>query len=137
MNWRIVCLVNALLAAPAWSQQTTFDLASESVKRIIRATAATQFGEFRLAEEPPVVRGPAVVDDAGLRIEEKPPPKPVPVKPASQRQGPVSALIDALLEAESDISATPEYHEWLRCHLRVTDLNTMQHYGKCPIAPRP
>lgn len=47
-------LTGLVLASPAWSQepvQPHFDLHSESVRNIVRDTAATQYAQVRIAEE--------------------------------------------------------------------------------------
>src|SRR5436190_24296863 len=66
MNSRALLLVGAVLALPSWSQEPAastpapahlvVDLSNESIKKIVRDTAATQSATVQISEEKPVAR---------------------------------------------------------------------------------
>jgi hypothetical protein len=63
MNTRALLVVGAFLALPGWSQEPaadtspaappTFDLRSDSVKKVLRDTAATQYASVQVLETKP------------------------------------------------------------------------------------
>jgi hypothetical protein len=134
MQLRAIVLFGALLAAPAWAQQAApkaFDLNSDSVQQIVRATAATQFRSIEPVKEPKAAREPLFALTEVQAIEAPtltPPPAPRPVRP--QRQGPISALIEVLLGLEPDIEAEARANYLQIC--QQPDRPTAQRYITCP-----
>jgi hypothetical protein len=158
MNPRAMLFV-AMFAAPAWSQDSVtvaaapvraapppaaqaFDLRSDSVRKIVRDTAATQSASVRwTADDAPAKRQP------GADVRVAPPEKaPVPVtqaslpplpQPARPSSGILTSLIDVLLEEEPDYSSDAYYEGWLRCQSHGDDLkSTTERYETCPNAVR-
>jgi hypothetical protein len=101
MNSRALILFGALLASPAWTQEPNFDLSSDSIKKIVRDTAATQSRPIELSEEKPAEREP--VETVRYVPPEKPLPPPVeraaprPVA-APQSDGIFSGFLEAVVE---------------------------------------
>lgn len=99
---KLRALIAALLVSPAWAQEMpTFDIKSESVKNIVRATAAAQSRTVRIVEEK------APKDPAKIRFV--PAEKVAPVERPAPRLPPeprgdtfLSAFIDSLVEHELD-----------------------------------
>ena len=131
-----------LLASPAWAQEHSFDLKSESVKIVIRNTAATQFSQVKPVQEPKVEREPALVHAFvdGARLVEVPSLRPAAPSPASKKKRPGLAsavfafLIDEWLGVDDEPDTSPEalYEEWLDCQQKGDDLQTTaQRYETC------
>jgi len=110
MTSRPLLLLGVMFAAAAWSQEPaaiapvttarSFDLGSDSIKRIVRDTAAAQSRPIQIPEEVQVKSEP----DATIRYV---PPEvaqaaksPVPRRPAAlpESEGPISTLIDAIVD---------------------------------------
>jgi hypothetical protein len=145
MNPRTLLLV-ALLAAPAWSQEPApvapvaparaFDLGNDAVKKIVRATAATQFAVVyvsqdeapaapRKSEPAPVAYIPPVKTAAAPQYPTRLP------DPAPRSDGFLSALIDTLLE-DDDMTYAELYDEWLSCQSRNNLKTTAERAADCP-----
>jgi hypothetical protein len=141
MNARAVLLTGLALMSPAWAQEPatsapapaprSFDLSSDSIKKIVHATAATQYAAVQVNAEAPVEREPAIVFDQ----PEKPAP---PIKAAAKRRAPAPAresasegflsavvdiLVDELLGVDVTNSLEEEYNKTLGCN-EHPDLNT-------------
>jgi hypothetical protein len=134
MNSCVLLLVAAMLASPAWSQEPSFDLKSDSIKKIVRDTAATQFATIQVSNEKPVERKPLA------NIDLTPPVAAPPVKyptrlpdPAPPSTGFLSTLIDTLLDVDDDPSLGGKYPIWLSCQAR-DDLKSATQQDPCPSA---
>ena len=96
MNSRMFLLC-ALLSSPAWSQETpTFDLKSDTVTNILRATAATQVSTPQVDEIRPSEKKPATVRYV-------PPEKGVPVERPKPRIPPMPKAADTILGSLVDV----------------------------------
>ena len=134
MNSRVMLLVGFMLTSPAWSQEPSFDLKSDSIKKIVRDTAATQFATVQLSSEKPV----ATKQIADIKFE--PPVAAQPVKypthlpdPATPATGFLYTLIDVLLDKDDDSSLEMRYPVWLSCQAR-DDLKSATQQDPCPSA---
>ena len=124
MKFHAFLLLAAVLASPAGSQETpTFDLKSESIRNIVRTTAATQFGMAKLVED----RAPESKATKTVRFvpAEKPVSKERP-RPASQpmpepRDGFVSAFLSTLIDYEMDRLLGDGGQVWARCKSGVPE----------------
>lgn len=47
-----------MFVAPVWSQEPSFDLSSDSIRKIVRETAAAQSVPIQISKETPVKREP-------------------------------------------------------------------------------
>jgi hypothetical protein len=141
MRLRVCWMAVALAVAPAWGQETpapSFDLHSAAIGRIVRQAAATQFGDPSLAEPPP--KDPQAADPVKWvppeKASPKPSPLPRPTRPQPDHQGPISALVDTLIESalgfdQIDLSDT-EWDDWLRCPQRAERLPRYLRDEACP-----
>jgi hypothetical protein len=132
MNSGVLLLFGAMLASTAWSQQPTFDLRSDSIKKIVHDTAATQSALVQLSNEKPVERKP-IAD-----IEFAPPVAKPPLKyptrlpdPAPPSTGFLSTLIDTLLDVDDDYSMQWQADNWISCQAR-DDLKAITQSSTCP-----
>jgi hypothetical protein len=108
MNPRIYLLA-ALLVSPAWAQEpASFDLKSESIKKIVHEAASTQFADIQVADKAPVKTEPAAFKYVPPEKPATPlrePARKLPAK-SSRPDGFVSAmfgiLVDELVGAEDD-----------------------------------
>jgi hypothetical protein len=103
-----VFLIAALLASSAWAQEHSFDLRGDAAKKIIRDTAAAQSALVQLEGPKPVERK-TVLQAEDLRPLETPakiaPPRRVAAK--SKQPGPISALVDVLVDHALGTDDTP------------------------------
>jgi len=135
MKSRALLLVAALLAAPAWSQESaTFDLRSERITKIVRDVAASQSVPVHLSAAAPVERDPFGTIEF-VPLTHAPPAQPAapPPAPASRSSKFLSAVteilfdevVDSLLDAATDDSAQEQSQHWVHCEtLDVTKATT-------------
>ena len=123
MSARALLLIGAMLVCPAWAQEPTFDLNSDSIRKIVRATAATQSVPIQLSAEPVAHREPAAI------LEYVPPIEAAPVKHTAPPRGPpppppqsdgfvsflFNTLVDTLLDAATGESARTQGVVWRAC----------------------
>ena len=145
MNPRAYLLV-ALLVSPAWSQEPvadppmvtasftarSFDLSNDSIRKIVRDGAATQFASVRASNDTPVE--PERVAVRFVPVEKAlPAPKPRPprLQPAPPSGGFISALVDILLDSDDDEAAVYS-QKCLRCELREPMTSTSMGDDTCP-----
>jgi hypothetical protein len=129
MNPRGWLVVGALMALPAWSQQPSLDLNSDTVKKIIRDTAATQYAAPQLAEMKPAGHQPMTEKVVRYVPPERSPERSpaklnLPALPAPLQSSFMSALIDTLV---SEALGTDSYDNpvetntvsWLTCQAAI------------------
>ena len=134
MHSRILLLVGAMLASPTWSQELVVDLHNDSIKKIVRDTAATQFATVQLSNEKTDARKPIEKIDF-VRPVAKPPVK-YPIRlpdPAPRSTGIFATLIDTLLNSIDDYPGPFRYDNWISCQAR-DDLKTARQLDGCPSA---
>jgi hypothetical protein len=137
MNLRVVLLASSLAAVPAWSQETpAFDLGSAAIRRIVHATAATQYGELPPPEEPVAESKSYVVRFVPPEKPEKETPPPRPAATPDRHDGPISALVDTLIDdwlgiGPDDPFDVP-YDDWLRCPARAEGFSLSELTQVCP-----
>jgi hypothetical protein len=132
MNPRAWLMAVMMLVSPAWSQglasdspvvtPRSFDLRSESLKTIVRNTAATQFAAIQLPRQQPVQRESTAfkyVPPADAEPVQRPTPRLPEWTPEDRGffSALVGTLIDSALGVES-YDSQAEYHAWLSCKLR-------------------
>ena len=144
MNSRVLLLVGVMLASPAWSQEPAtstpapsalvVDLRSDSIKKIVRDTAATQFATIQLSNEKPDTRKPIekIVFVPSVAAPAPKYPTRLP-DPAPRSNGILSTLIDTLLDVDDDPSLGGKYPIWLSCQAR-DDLKSATQQDACPSA---
>jgi hypothetical protein len=127
---------------PAWSQDSatpsptaaapSFDLSSESIRQIVRATAATQFALVQVPEEKVVESDPSLTIEYVPTVRKEEPPAKVAAAPWARTavldgilSWLVETLIDEALGIEEDI---PD--PWVYCPWPV-DLMSANHYEAC------
>jgi hypothetical protein len=146
MNPRALLLFS-LLAAPAWAQEPapvapshSFDLRDDAVRKIVRATAATQFGVVHVApDETPAKAEPAPIKSEPAPVAYVPPVKTAPAlqyptrlpDPEPPSTGFLSSLIDTLLE-DDDMTYAELHDEWLSCQSRNNVKTTAERAADCP-----
>jgi len=134
MNSRVLLLVGAMLVSPAWSQEPAFDLKSDSIKKIVRDTAATQFATIQVPSEKPVA--PKQVAEIKFVPSVAAPPVKYPTRlpePATPAAGLFYTLVDAFLDVGDDSSLEFRYPLWLSCQAR-DDLKHATQQDPCPSA---
>jgi len=135
MNARALLAVGTLLALPAWSQETaTFDLKSDSIRNIVRNTAATQYRVVEPVKEPRVERNPfasAVILRSEDTVLETPLPPPTRAEP---RVSPlVTSIIDTLLDIDDDEISERAKQTYLALCRQVDIVKDNVHpYSTCP-----
>jgi hypothetical protein len=115
MASRSLLLLGVMFVSLAWSQKSaadesapspqSFDLSSDSIKKIVRDMAAAQSQPVRISEETPVER------EADSTVKYVPPEEAQPAKSQVPRRptappesdGPISALIDTLVDMALDV----------------------------------
>jgi hypothetical protein len=126
MTFRALLLSGALLVSPAWSQETAgFDLRSEAIRDIVRATAATQFRAVEIQAEK------AAAPKSAATVRFVPPEKPerteraAPAPPAPESNGFLSAMfetvIGTVIEHELDSWLGKPVQLWSRCQSGVPE----------------
>jgi len=110
MTSRSLLLLGVMFVAIAWSQEPaadepaptprSFDLSSDSIKKIVRDTAAAQSVPIRISDEAPVKREPDTTIKYVPPDVAKPAKSPDPRRPTAppESDGPISALIDTLVD---------------------------------------
>ncbi|HTU67413.1 MAG TPA: hypothetical protein VMF52_15805 [Steroidobacteraceae bacterium] len=98
--------VGVLLASPAWCQEPSFDIKSESVRNIVRATAATQSRAIEPIPEANVEHDTKVIAD--VVFDEKLPEKPAAPQPpgftrARHKHDFLSEVLDTILDDVLDV----------------------------------
>lgn len=119
----------------------SFDLGSESVKKILRDTAATQYATARPAEAEPAKSPPSAEKAFQYIAPEKPPAKPVaklnlpPMPAALESNGFLSALIETLIDEalDSDYDDPVEANtvSWLTCQAAIDLKRETLGQGSC------
>jgi hypothetical protein len=110
------------------------DLKNDSIRKIVRDTAATQSATVQLPHEKPVARKPLA--NIEFVPEVKAPPLKYPTHlpdPAPRSSGILSALIDTLLDVDDDPSLGGKYPLWLSCQAH-DDLKSALQQDACPSA---
>ena len=143
MNPR-ACLLVALLVSPAWSQEPvadapvltpkSFDLSNDSIKKIVRDTAATKYAYVQFSAKP--ANKPEPVTKIEFIPAAKAPPVKYPTRlpdPAPQSTGFLSTLIDVLLDVDDDFTEPGKDDLWLSCQAR-DDLKTARQQDPCASA---
>ena len=142
MNSR-ACLIIALLASPAWSQEPevtarSFDLSNDSVKKILRDTVASQSAIAQVSEDVPIKSEPAKTftyvppEEAPPRKREAQVPRLQPTPPSNSF---LSAVFETLLDTAlggDDYAAAASSDRWLRCESRAPLKTTQMGYDTCP-----
>jgi hypothetical protein len=136
MKSHALLFLGALLASSAWAQEPSFDLKDDAIRKIVRDIAASQSVPVQLAAAKPIERK-LVLDAEDLHPVERPinlPPPPH--NPAPKSQGPVSALIETLIDSalglDEEPTAEERYDEWLYCQQAGDDLlSTAQRVATC------
>jgi hypothetical protein len=142
MNARAFLLVGTLLASTAWSQEPAFDLKSESVRNIVRATAASQ--SVALPESP---AAPVRTEPAKKTVAFVPPEKPPLVreltaeKPRDVKLNPfLSAVVDTVVDETLGVEPDPgyefEYEKLRNCQRRNADKTSTERDAVCSSGPR-
>jgi hypothetical protein len=133
---RALLVTGALLVSPAWAQEPSFDLNSESVRKIVRATVATQYAEVQPIKLAPAGRKTASLMDLhqDVRLDEKPALKRAPPRRAPARifQDPISELVDTLLDVENIPARPDKFGEWRACHHAGDADDLTPSYTMCP-----
>jgi hypothetical protein len=110
----------------------SFDLSQESIRKIVRATAATQYGQLQPIDESAAEPRTSSIDvsmEETPRLERTAPQR----KSAPQSQGPLSALVEALLD-ESDGPATAAEQMWAHCQQLGPIKSESKRLETCPDA---
>jgi hypothetical protein len=136
----------ALFASSAWAQDAkpSFDLRGDTMKKIVRATAASQAGVIQTLAESPVRHEPAAVASATVKfVTEQTLPAPVrrfatpqTPTPAPPSGGLLGDILNELVEAWLDdgySSLTPSQYDdlWLSCQQTNDLLSTTDRYLAC------
>lgn len=138
MNIR-ASLVGTLLVAPAWAEDPpSFDLHSAAIRKIVNETAATQFGQPPLPEEPAkkpeTQKTVKFVPPQKLEHEKAPVLRPAPAK--LPRNDVVVTLVDIVADTLSDIAdvdlSREQFDDWLRCPARAEDMPGSRLLDYCP-----
>ena len=110
MSSRPFLLLFAMFFSPAWSQEPaaeppvaaphSFDLNSDSIKKIVRDTAADQSVPIQISEETPAKREPDATFKYVPPIVAETVKEPAPRRPTAppKSDGPVSTLIETLVD---------------------------------------
>jgi hypothetical protein len=135
MKSRALFLVGALLASSAWTQEASFDLKSDAIRKIVRETAASQSRPVQLAEAQPVEHK-IVLGTEDLRPLETPINIPPPRNSAKPKpQGPVSALIDTIVDTVVEDALgldDRQYTKWVACQSVVDPKPSLPPIAACP-----
>jgi hypothetical protein len=135
MNPRAWLLFGAFLVSPAWSQE--FDLRSDSVQKIVRATAATQSVAVHETAEAAATPGPAQKPVAYVPPEKPSQMRELPTRlaPAAKTNPFVSAVIDSVVEDVLGVEPDPaydfEYEKLKACQQRNADKTAAQRNEAC------
>ena len=110
MTSRSFLLLGVMFVSLAWSQESSaeeptptpqsFDLSSDSIKKIVRDTAGAQSVPIRISEEKPLEREPDTTFKYVPPEVVQPAKSPAPRRPTAppESDGPISALIDTLVD---------------------------------------
>ena len=129
MKSRALFLIGALLASSAWAQEPSFDLKSDAIRKIVHDSAASQ-SESKLILEPEDLR------PLDQPIKTEPPRRTAKPK----RQGPVSALIDTVVNTVVDDALGVDenglppggYSKWVACQSVVDTRPSLPPIAACP-----
>ena len=145
MKSRALWLLGVLLATSTWSQESattapaltpaSFDRNSDSIKKIVRSIASSQSVPIQLSEEAPAKHEPDATFKYVPPVDAEPPAKsPTPRLPAAtpQATGPISSLIETLLDIEPDDGTGRFYNDWLVCQHRDNLKAAPDRYKTCP-----
>ena len=137
---RAVLLCGLVLALPALAQQPpSFGLASDSIKKIVRDNASTQYASVQMSDAKPIKRNPISAIDFT-----PPPKKPAPAKlnlPVPQESnGLLDAIVGTILHNDPDDPTRGKSQKWVAC--KSTDPKATQTYSMCEVdgrqrAPKP
>jgi hypothetical protein len=110
------------------------DLHNDSIKKIVRDTAATQFAPIQLSNEKPVARKSIERIEFVVPVAVPAPKYPTRLPdPAPRSTGFLSTQIDTLLDVDDDPSLEGKYPIWLSCQAR-DDLKSATQQDACPSA---
>lgn len=140
MNSRAVLLL-ALLASPAWSQESAaeaaapavkpLDLRSDAVKKIVQNAAASQYGVSNQELE---YVPPEDLEEVPVREVANP---PAPPAPAPEPDGFLPSMFDILiaeaLGSDEDDEVTTR-NEMLRCRIQKEQKTSPPGVDRCPVA---
>jgi len=146
MKRHALLLIVALLGSPAWAQEPTpptFDLSSESIRKIVHATAVTQSVALQFSQETKAESKPAVKTVVFVPPE-KPPlmkdvpspraPAPAPA-PALRSNGFLAAAVDTLVGTIVDTVLDDLVQEhatvWRPCQTRADVPTATQNHSMC------
>jgi hypothetical protein len=126
MTFRALLLFGALLVSPAWSQETAgFDLKSEAIRGIVRATAATQFRALEIqaqkAPEPKTVTVRFVPPEKPEIAERAPPARPLPPPSDGFLSAMFDAVIGTVIDHQLDALFGKPVQVWSRCKSGVPE----------------
>ena len=115
----------------------SFDRNSESIKKIVRDTAATQSSAVQPSEEKPAKRDPATV----VYVQPEKPPAPVRESPRlpdapSRSDGFLSAVFETILDEVLDVEDddVTSRNEMLRCRVQKEQKTSPPGIDNCPNA---
>jgi len=154
MNLRAFFLFGALLASPGWAQEpatkapaltpASFDLSSDYIRKIVRDTAATQYGTVQVSAEKPAGSEPATVryvpPDKPLPPAKIAAPRPVAAPQSNSLlsgflDAVVDTVIDEALGIDDDIESQLPSDRRLRCPTGEPPKATETDYRACPGVP--
>ena len=118
MNSRVLLLLGALFAVPAWSQEPVFDLHSDSIKKIVRDTATTQSALVRISNEKPAKSDPIASIDLAPPVAKPPVKYPTRLPDPAPSTGWFSTLIDTLIDEKDAYLLHGLYDNLLSCQAR-------------------
>lgn len=142
MNARALLLLGALFATTAGSQEPSFDVKSESVRNIVRTTAASQSVALPESSAARVRKEPAEKTVVYVPPEKPPLVRELPVqKPREVKLNPfLSAVIDTVADEALDVEPDPgyefEYEKLRACQQRNADKTSALRDAECSPGPR-
>jgi hypothetical protein len=139
MNPRVF-IMTALLVSPVWAQEpASFDLGSDSLKKIVHDAASTQFADVRVADKAPAKSAPAefkYVPPEKPAAPVREPPRQLPVQ-SPQPDNFVTAVVDILFDeilGTDDIDDITVSNELLRCQVQKDIKTSPPGPDRCPTA---
>jgi hypothetical protein len=142
MKPHALLLVASLLGSPAWSQEPaprSFDLGSESIRKIVRETAAKQSVALQVSEDATVERMPAVKTVVFVPPEKPPLLKDLPTRrappPAPRPNGFLDAalntLVDTVVDTVFDDLVKEHATVWRPCETRADVPTATLNHSMC------